>query len=579
MDAAGLQMDQVIDRVSSGLAVDFSPRSWPRMAAVLRTTPAQPRDAPAAADRKPDALELGIDPSSWPRLSAALEAASDFLNLREEQPGVSAVSVALDGGQQQVVGAAEGAPEERLHDSDFVSVLQQSEEVDRLSSELLLQRIAAGADGMDISKTSRELEDAEKQLQQALHRLGASSAPMEAAEGGHVRGAADTAVPPASTPERAAPAPKPRRRSGCCGSASERQGAHAADQRQRRIGTRASVASSAARGPPPGHHTAPLVETPSAKEPQVRKLELELGQTSEPAPVPAARREPAAAEVLQDHQDADPDAGHVARPRSETPTEFDLDSELDEFEGVDMMQVHKDAGVSAVAKAITEAEVLSTGRQIMRMTPASCAEMGMTNLFHWQDAKMGDSAHALRRPTDGGLYQFYFEAHMSIPAEVLMGIQTDAGFRKSWDSYCKFVNVVSGPPVTEGSQVVHWEVKYPGPMTNRDYCYHRRQVDLPGGRVFMYVSRAAPIAQHAALGVPVQKRTIRTERFVACMVIQEEPSRNGKPCCKFQFQYEDDPKGNIPRWLIAYGATKGMQNVISDMYRGAKLFEAWSPNV
>jgi hypothetical protein len=146
----------------------------------------------------------------------------------------------------------------------------------------------------------------------------------------------------------------------------------------------------------------------------------------------------------------------------------------------------------------------------------------------WQPAAKwkgedGAWAVACRKPAtdDTGVYVFFFEAVFpSIPAETILRCQTDLDFRKDWDAYCADIGMLRGAGAArgkeEGNDVVYWAVKYPWPLTNRDYVYFRRieheeeeeeEEEAAGqgqgqgqgqGPAFTFVSRAAERGQHRA---------------------------------------------------------------------------------
>eukprot|EP01050_Picozoa_sp_SAG11_P013151 SAG11_NODE_1517_length_4764_cov_7.382637_5_plen_184_part_00 len=159
-------------------------------------------------------------------------------------------------------------------------------------------------------------------------------------------------------------------------------------------------------------------------------------------------------------------------------------------------------------------------------------------------------------------------------------------------------------------------VQYPSPLSNRDYLYQRRTARLQhsdGHRTHVYLSRSPHPELHAHFGAPIKKTPIRVQArhclptafayplptptcrmrflsfiatslgvvlgssrllkrsalqdYTSCMVMDEiaAPGQS-EPRCRFQFVYMDNPMGSIPKWVVAYAATKASRRALRRSY-------------
>ena len=76
---------------------------------------------------------------------------------------------------------------------------------------------------------------------------------------------------------------------------------------------------------------------------------------------------------------------------------------------------------------------------------------------------------------ESGVFVFRLEGKISCSAENLVGVLTDDKYRKEWDEYVHTMESID--PDVDGNECIYWRVKFPMPMTDREYVYYRKKVE------------------------------------------------------------------------------------------------------
>ncbi|CAL1541798.1 unnamed protein product [Lymnaea stagnalis] len=154
-----------------------------------------------------------------------------------------------------------------------------------------------------------------------------------------------------------------------------------------------------------------------------------------------------------------------------------------------------------------------------------------------------------------GLYQYkvYGELADVLP-ETCAEVYMDLEYRKQWDTYAKVLEVKE----CEGRNLVYWEVNFPFPLWNRDYIYGRefRIMDKDGSKVWIVLAKSLETPT-----VPEKSGIVRVDDYLQSAVL----CSNGKNGTKAFMQYYDNPKGNIPKWLINWAAKTGVPQFLTMM--------------
>ncbi|XP_071482202.1 phosphatidylcholine transfer protein-like [Diadema antillarum] len=153
-----------------------------------------------------------------------------------------------------------------------------------------------------------------------------------------------------------------------------------------------------------------------------------------------------------------------------------------------------------------------------------------------------------------GLYEYKtFGGIGDVPPDICAAVYTDLEYRKKWDSYVKELYTFQ-----EGDKEgVYWRVAFPFPLANRDYVFMRetREFDRDGRHIWVCLGRSTPFpSKQEKSGV------VRVRDFYQSMTITAD--KNGT---KAFMEYYDDPRGNIPTWLINWAAKTGVPGFLKTM--------------
>ncbi|XP_004591060.1 phosphatidylcholine transfer protein [Ochotona princeps] len=161
-----------------------------------------------------------------------------------------------------------------------------------------------------------------------------------------------------------------------------------------------------------------------------------------------------------------------------------------------------------------------------------------------------------------GLYKYKVFGVLEDCAPALFAdVYMDLDYRKQWDQYVKelYENDCSG------ESVVYWEVKYPFPMSNRDYVYirQRRELDVEGRKIYVILAQSTCVSQLAE-----RPGVIRVKQYKQSLAIESD----GKKGSKVFMYYFDNPGGQIPSWLINWAAKNGVPNFLKDLAKACQNY-------
>uniref|UniRef100_A0A4W2BWL8 Phosphatidylcholine transfer protein n=1 Tax=Bos indicus x Bos taurus TaxID=30522 RepID=A0A4W2BWL8_BOBOX len=123
--------------------------------------------------------------------------------------------------------------------------------------------------------------------------------------------------------------------------------------------------------------------------------------------------------------------------------------------------------------------------------------------------------------------------------DLLADVYMDLAYRKQWDQYVKELYEKE----CSGETVVYWQVKYPFPMSNRDYVYvrQRQELDFEGQKVHVILAQSTSEPQF-----PEKSGVIRVKHYKQRLAIQSD----GKRGSKVFMYYFNNPGGQIPFWIL-----------------------------
>ncbi|XP_036693363.1 phosphatidylcholine transfer protein isoform X2 [Balaenoptera musculus] len=161
-----------------------------------------------------------------------------------------------------------------------------------------------------------------------------------------------------------------------------------------------------------------------------------------------------------------------------------------------------------------------------------------------------------------GLYEYkVFGVLEDCSPGLLADVYVDLDYRKQWDQYVKELYEKE----CNGEAVVYWQVKYPFPMSNRDYVYvrQRRELDHEGQKIHVILAQSTPVPQF-----PEKSGVIRVKQYKQSLAIQSD----GKRGSKVFMYYFDNPGGQIPSWLVNWAAKNGVPNFLKDMTKACQNY-------
>ncbi|XP_044839482.1 phosphatidylcholine transfer protein [Mauremys mutica] len=201
-------------------------------------------------------------------------------------------------------------------------------------------------------------------------------------------------------------------------------------------------------------------------------------------------------------------------------------------------------------RGFSEEQFQAAGRELSQPAPAAGGA--------WQllVETMGISIHRLYHE-QSGLYEYkIFGGLADCPPELLADVYMDLDYRKQWDQYVKELS----EKIYDGKRIIYWEVKYPFPLSNRDYVYlrERRDMEVDGQKIWVMLAKSVSLPQ-----CPEKSGIIRVNSYVQSLVLASD----GKTGSKVYMYYFDNPGGMIPSWLINWAAKSGVPAFLKDLQK------------
>nr|XP_024647054.1 phosphatidylcholine transfer protein isoform X7 [Macaca nemestrina] len=121
-----------------------------------------------------------------------------------------------------------------------------------------------------------------------------------------------------------------------------------------------------------------------------------------------------------------------------------------------------------------------------------------------------------------GLYEYkVFGVLEDCSPTLLADVYMDLDYRKQWDQYVKALYEQE----CNGQTVVYWEVKYPFPMSNRDYVYlrQRRDLDVEGRKIHVVLAQSTSVPQ-----LVERSGVIRVKQYKQSLAIESDGKKGSK---------------------------------------------------
>ncbi|XP_037544605.1 phosphatidylcholine transfer protein [Nematolebias whitei] len=161
-----------------------------------------------------------------------------------------------------------------------------------------------------------------------------------------------------------------------------------------------------------------------------------------------------------------------------------------------------------------------------------------------------------------GLYEYKVSGVLSAcsPGQCA-DVYMDLTYRRRWDGYVKELKEMD----FDGQTVIYWEVKYPFPMSNRDYVYmrERRDLDVDGRKIWVILARSCP-------EVPCEEKkgVLRVRDYKQSVALESD----GAEGTKVFMNYFDNPGGLIPTWLVNWAAKSGVPGFLKDLQKACSEY-------
>uniref|UniRef100_G3PN38 Phosphatidylcholine transfer protein n=1 Tax=Gasterosteus aculeatus aculeatus TaxID=481459 RepID=G3PN38_GASAC len=159
------------------------------------------------------------------------------------------------------------------------------------------------------------------------------------------------------------------------------------------------------------------------------------------------------------------------------------------------------------------------------------------------------------------LYEYKVFGVLATTAELCADVYMDLAYRKHWDKYVKELYEKD----FSGQTAIYWEVKYPFPLSNRDYVYvrERRDLDVDGRKISVIMARSAPEVPCAELS-----GVLRVKDYKQSVALESD----GGSGTKVFLNYFDNPGGSIPTWLVNWAAKTGVPGFLTEMQKACSKY-------
>ncbi|XP_012681199.2 phosphatidylcholine transfer protein isoform X1 [Clupea harengus] len=173
-----------------------------------------------------------------------------------------------------------------------------------------------------------------------------------------------------------------------------------------------------------------------------------------------------------------------------------------------------------------------------------------------------------RYSQETGLYEYkVFGCLKNCAPDQCAEVYMDLAYRKQWDSYVKELTEKDH----DGQSAIYWEVKYPFPLSNRDYVYvrERRDLEIEGRKIWVVLAKSSSASQ-----CPEKSGVIRVKDYKQSMAIETD----GDCGTKVFMNYFDNPGGMIPTWLVNWAAKSGVPGFLTDMQKACNNYHNFCKN-
>uniref|UniRef100_A0AAY5KK73 Phosphatidylcholine transfer protein n=1 Tax=Esox lucius TaxID=8010 RepID=A0AAY5KK73_ESOLU len=190
--------------------------------------------------------------------------------------------------------------------------------------------------------------------------------------------------------------------------------------------------------------------------------------------------------------------------------------------------------------------------------------------LHFTDGEFLEAWKELDEPNLEGGWEFFTETMVGVCAfrfDFILTIKYCCSMLNDCSFVCVCISVFAElyEKDYDGQSAIYWEVKYPFPLSNRDYVYvrERRDVDADGRKVYVVLAKSSPQSP-----LPEKSGVQRVNDYKQSVAMESD----GACGTKVFMNYFDNPGGNIPTWLVNWAAKSGVPAFITDMQKACSNY-------
>jgi len=163
------------------------------------------------------------------------------------------------------------------------------------------------------------------------------------------------------------------------------------------------------------------------------------------------------------------------------------------------------------------------------------------NLEGWEAFFSDFGFKCYRRIKEGTTYKYRTYGVIPSSAPDYFEFYRDLNHWKTWDENVEELEILEKQ--NENVQIVYWSVKYPFPLSSRDYVYRRYSKYYESHKIWVV---ACKLCEHEKKK-PTSKR-VRVTQYKLLQALRETP--DGK--CETFMEAYDDPQLSLPSWLVSW---------------------------
>ncbi|CAG0902542.1 unnamed protein product, partial [Darwinula stevensoni] len=191
----------------------------------------------------------------------------------------------------------------------------------------------------------------------------------------------------------------------------------------------------------------------------------------------------------------------------------------------------------------------------------------------WQDHSWQpflERAHVTvwRKPYRGNIYEYKVHGgYADVSAKSFSVAMLDMDFRSQWDVSAIDLTTVDEDP-DSNAIILYSVMKYPFPLTHRDYVFKRSHWFFPEKKTLVLVNQSTTHPK-----CPLNNSYMRIAAYQSVMTIRACGPSFEQPTMEFTLHYYDDPGVQLPTAFVSYVSMFGFQSYLSAMYEAALKVE------